>query len=63
MEINEVHNKTNDPQVKQLLDNVLDAVLALKAHIGGLEQGFEFPWGYHYFLQFHLLTCRYPITN
>ena len=52
MEINEVHNKTNDSQVKQLLDNVLDAVLALKAHLAGLEQGFEFPWGYSNSLHF-----------
>lgn len=31
MEIDELHNKVNDPQVAQLLDKILDAVLALKA--------------------------------
>jgi hypothetical protein len=33
MEIDEFHNKVNDPQVTQLLDKILDAVLALKAHL------------------------------
>ena len=33
MEIGEFHNKVNDPQVAQLLDNILDAVLALKARL------------------------------
>jgi hypothetical protein len=33
MEIRELHNKVNDPQVPQLLDKILDAVLALKARL------------------------------
>lgn len=33
MEIDELHNKVNDPQVAQLLDKILDAVLALKARL------------------------------
>ncbi|MCX6003372.1 MAG: hypothetical protein NTX46_02930 [Chloroflexi bacterium] len=33
MEIGELYNKVNDPQVAQLLDNILDAVLALKARL------------------------------
>jgi len=33
VEIGEFHNKVNDPQVTQLLDNILDAVLALKARL------------------------------
>ena len=33
MEIGEFHNKVNDTQVTQLLDNILDAVLALKARL------------------------------
>jgi len=31
MEIGEFHHKVNDPQVTKLLDNILDAVLTLKA--------------------------------
>ena len=34
MEIDELHNKVNDPQVAQLLDKIVDAVLALKARLG-----------------------------
>ena len=45
MDIGEFHNKVNEPQVTQLIDNVLDAVLALKARLAGLEHGFEFHWG------------------
>jgi hypothetical protein len=33
MEIGRLHNKVNDPQVTQLIDNILDAVLALKARL------------------------------
>jgi hypothetical protein len=33
VEIGEFHNEVNDPQVAQLLDNILDAVLALKARL------------------------------
>jgi hypothetical protein len=33
MKIDELHNKVNDPQVAQLLDKILDAVLALKARL------------------------------
>ena len=33
MEISELHSKVNDPPVAQLLDNILDAVLALKARL------------------------------
>lgn len=33
MEIDELHNKVNNPQVAQLLDKILDAVLALKARL------------------------------
>ncbi len=33
MEIGELHNKVNDPQFAELLDNILDAVLALKARL------------------------------
>jgi hypothetical protein len=33
MEIGEFHNKVNDPQIAQLLDNILDAVVALKARL------------------------------
>jgi hypothetical protein len=33
VEIGEFHNKVNDPQVAQLLDNILDAVLSLKARL------------------------------
>ena len=33
MEIGEFHNKVNDPQVARLLDNIMDAVLALKARL------------------------------
>jgi len=33
MEIDELHNKVNDPRVAQLLDKILDAVLALKARL------------------------------
>ncbi len=33
MEIDELHNKVNDPQVAKLLDKILDAVLALKARL------------------------------
>jgi len=33
MEISELHSRVNDPQVAQLLDNILDAVLALKARL------------------------------
>ena len=33
MEIDELHNKVNDPQVAQLLDKILDAVLSLKARL------------------------------
>jgi hypothetical protein len=33
MEISELHSKVNDPRVAQLLDNILDAVLALKARL------------------------------
>jgi len=33
MEIGGLHNKVNDPEVAQLIDKLLDAVLALKAHL------------------------------
>ena len=33
MEIGKYNNKVYDPQVAQLLDNILDAVLALKARL------------------------------
>jgi hypothetical protein len=33
MEIDELHNKVNDPQVAQLFDKILDTVLALKARL------------------------------
>jgi hypothetical protein len=33
MEIGGLHNKVNDPHVAQLIDNILDAVLALKARL------------------------------
>jgi len=33
MEISELHSRVNDPQVAQFLDNILDAVLALKARL------------------------------
>jgi len=33
MEIGGLHNKVNDPQVAQLIANILDAVLALKARL------------------------------
>jgi hypothetical protein len=33
VEIGELHNKVNDPQVAQLLDKILDGVLALKARL------------------------------
>jgi hypothetical protein len=33
MEIDGFHSKVNDPQVAQLIDNILDTVLALKARL------------------------------
>jgi hypothetical protein len=33
MEIGGLHNKVNDPQVAQLIDNILYAVLALKVRL------------------------------
>jgi hypothetical protein len=33
MEIDRFHNKVNDPRVAQLIDNILDTVLALKARL------------------------------
>ena|GEM_PF-2419838 len=33
MEILKFHNKIHDPQLAHLLDNIIDAVLILKAHL------------------------------
>ena len=33
VEIGEFHDKVSGPQVAQLLDKIMDAVLALKAHL------------------------------
>jgi hypothetical protein len=46
MATSELYNKVNEPQLTQLIDNVLDAVLGLKARLAGFEHGFEFHWGY-----------------
>jgi hypothetical protein len=39
METGELHGKVNDTQVAQLLDTILDAVLALKARLADSNTG------------------------